>query len=268
MSSPSAVPRKRCSTTSTRRGRASAISHCPTAPGRRSILCAAPRLTVRAARDLADPTTMIPSLASYVRLATRAASGVTCTTLDALNAESQTCDAAHGDLALALRTTLARSSDALLNAAGVVVEATAPREYVGVGEAMPVTVTLYNQGKVPVVFESVSLDQRAWHGVASAEDDSAGQHREAGADLQRWFERRRSRGGCRRPRKRRHVPAAAERDDRRRGSARELGHRRRPCASQTCRSTVRSGPIVYRFADPARGEVRRPIATIPEKSRS
>jgi hypothetical protein len=29
---------------------------------------------------------------------------------------------------------------------------------------------------------------------------------------------------------------------------------------------VRSGPIVYRFADPARGEVRRPVATIPEVS--
>ena len=29
---------------------------------------------------------------------------------------------------------------------------------------------------------------------------------------------------------------------------------------------VRSGPIVYRFADPARGEVRRPVATIPEIS--
>src|SRR5262249_639150 len=29
---------------------------------------------------------------------------------------------------------------------------------------------------------------------------------------------------------------------------------------------VRQGPIVYRFADPARGEVRRPIATVPEIS--
>jgi hypothetical protein len=29
---------------------------------------------------------------------------------------------------------------------------------------------------------------------------------------------------------------------------------------------VREGPIVYRFADPARGEVRRPIATVPEIS--
>ena len=112
---------------------------------------------VHAVRDLADPSRMLRSLASYVRLATRAATGVTCTTLDALNADMQTCDAAHGDLALALRTTLARSSDALLNAAGVVVEATAPREYVAVGETMPVTVTLYNRGRASVVFESVSL---------------------------------------------------------------------------------------------------------------
>src|SRR5262249_41448235 len=29
---------------------------------------------------------------------------------------------------------------------------------------------------------------------------------------------------------------------------------------------VRTGPIVYRHADPARGEVRRPIATVPDIS--
>ena len=103
-----------------------------------------------AARDLADPSKMVPSLATYVRSLRARASGVTCSTLDALNAESLTCDprmATGGALAI----TKARASDALLNAAGVVAEATAPRGVhraarhdVGDGDAL-------QSGKRPVV---------------------------------------------------------------------------------------------------------------------
>src|SRR5262249_26197128 len=50
------------------------------------------------AANLVDPSTMVTPLATYVRLASRAASGVTCTTLTG----GKTCDAAMGDLALAL----------------------------------------------------------------------------------------------------------------------------------------------------------------------
>ena len=96
-------PRRHCSTTSTRPGRASAISRSPDSARSALDSLRGAELTVDASRDLADPSKMIPSLASYVRLATRAASAVTCATLDALNADSPTCDAAHGDLALALR---------------------------------------------------------------------------------------------------------------------------------------------------------------------
>jgi LmbE family N-acetylglucosaminyl deacetylase len=219
---------------------------------------------VVAARDLADPSRMIPSLASYVRLATRAASAVTCSTLDALNADSRTCDAAHGDLALALHTTLARSSDALLNAAGVVVEATAPREYVAVGESMPVTVTLYNQGKVPVVFGSVSLTNAL--GMASRQprtippDSIAKQELIYNGGLTptlSWWLRRPRKGDTfQQP-----LSEMIIGEDRLETSGIET-----TVQIAGVPVTVRSGPIVYRFADPARGEVRRPIATIPEIS--
>jgi LmbE family N-acetylglucosaminyl deacetylase len=219
---------------------------------------------VRSARDLADPTTMVSSLVSYVRLATRAESGVTCTTLDALNAEMQTCDAAHGDLALALRSTLARSSDALFNAAGVVVEATAAREYVAAGEAMPVTVTLYNQGKVPVVFESVSLTNAL--GMASRQpktippDSIARQELIYNGGLNPtlpwWLRRPRNGDTFQQP-----LNEMIIGEDRLESSGVEATVR-----IANVPVTVHSGPIVYRFADPARGEVRRPIATIPEVS--
>jgi LmbE family N-acetylglucosaminyl deacetylase len=219
---------------------------------------------VVAARDLADPTKMIPSLASYVRLATRASSAVTCTTLDAATADMQTCDAAHGDLALALRSTLARASDALLNAAGVVVEATAPREYVAVGETMPVTVTLYNQGKVPVVFESVSLTNAL--GMASRQprtippDSSARQELIYNGGLNPtlpwWLRRPRNGDTFQQP-----LTEMITGEDHLESSGIETTVR-----IANVPVAVRSGPIVYRFSDPARGEVRRPIATIPEIS--
>jgi LmbE family N-acetylglucosaminyl deacetylase len=216
------------------------------------------------ARDLAEPTVMIPPLATFVRLATRAASAVTCTPLDALNADSRTCDAAHGDLALALRTAIARSSDALLNAAGVVVEATAPREYVAVGESIPVTVTLYNQGKVPVGFENVSLTNAL--GMASRQprtippDSIARQQLVYNGGpiptLPWWLRRPRKGDTFQQPL---HEMIVGE--DRLESSGVETTVR-----IANVPVTVRSGPIVYRFADPARGEVRRPIATIPEIS--
>ena len=47
---------------------------------------------------------------------------------------------------------------------------------------------------------------------------------------------------------------------------RRVGRRSRRCGLNGVPVTVRTGPIVYRFADAARGEVRRPIATMPEIS--
>src|SRR5262249_21660388 len=64
------------------------------------------------ARDLSDPSRMIAPLAAYVRLASRALSGLSCTTLTALNADMQACDGARGDLELALEATRARAGDA------------------------------------------------------------------------------------------------------------------------------------------------------------
>jgi LmbE family N-acetylglucosaminyl deacetylase len=219
---------------------------------------------VREQRDLANPTTLVAPLAAYVRLATRAQSGVDCTTLDALDATMKTCDAAHGDLALALATTKARASEALLDASGVVVEATAPREYVAVGETMPVTVTLYNQGEVPVGFESVALTNAL--GMASRQPrtippDSIGvqtmtYNGGVNPTLPWWLRRPRRGDMFQQPL---HEMIVGE--DRLESSGVETTVRIAGVGVP-----VRSGPIVYRFADPARGEVRRPVATIPEVS--
>lgn len=224
----------------------------------------AAQAAVMRARDLANPTSVVAPLASYVRLATRASSAIHCTTLLPLNADMQTCDPAHGDLALALTSTRDRASDALLNAAGVVVEATAPRVYIATRDTMPVTVTLYNQGKVPVGFESIALVGAP--SVASRQPrtippDSAGKQVlsfRAGMNpsLPWWLVRRRVGDMFQQP-----LLEMVTGEDRLMDSGIETNVR-----VNGVPVPVRVGPIVYRYADPARGEVRRPVATIPEIS--
>ena len=100
-----------------------------------------------------------------------------------------------GDLALALATTRTRASEALIDAAGVAIEATASRELVALRDTVPVTVTVYNQGKTPISVESVSLIGQS--GTASKQartippDSSARQ----ALDVSRQ-RRRPGRGGC------------------------------------------------------------------------
>jgi hypothetical protein len=84
---------------------------------------------VRQALDLKNPAAIVDPLVRYVRLASRAASGIACTTLTS-NSTQPACAGAIGDLALALASTRARASAALLDASGVTVEATAPRELI------------------------------------------------------------------------------------------------------------------------------------------
>ena len=55
-----------------------------------------------------------------------------------------------------METAERRAQTALLAAAGVLVEATAPRELVAVGDTLPVTVTVYNQGKQEIRFTGAS----------------------------------------------------------------------------------------------------------------
>jgi hypothetical protein len=213
---------------------------------------------VRSSLDLMTPSKSVRSLAAYVRLASRALSGIACSPMDS----SHMCENAESDLALSLQSTRSRASDALLNASGVVVEVTAPREFIAPRDTMPVTVTLYNQGKQPVVFESIALTNAL--GMASRQPrtippDSIGRQvlrYTAGMNptLPWWL--RRSGYMFQQP-----MAQMVVGEDRLLESGVETSVR-----IDGVPVPVRVGPIVYRFADPARGEVRRPIATIPAVS--
>jgi LmbE family N-acetylglucosaminyl deacetylase len=84
--------------------------------------------------------TVVSPLADVVRLATRARAALSC------SSGGLRCAHGLGDLASSLETTGQRASHALLDALGVVIDVSAEREAVAVGDSVPVTVTVFNGG--------------------------------------------------------------------------------------------------------------------------
>jgi LmbE family N-acetylglucosaminyl deacetylase len=227
----------------------------------------AARAAVVRAEDLVHPSTMVAPLAAYVRLVSRAASGVTCTALPGVDRAGAPCRGAMGDLTLALRTTRERATDALIDAAAVRVDATAPRELVAANDTVPVDVTVVNRGSAPVELARASLTNG---GAAATVDrvvptDSTSSVRltyHAGATPMRpwWLAHGRvgdmfniTGPGLPYP-----PPQMIEGEDRLQNTG----------AVATLRIAgvdvpVNTGPIVHRYSDPAIGEVRRPIDVVP-----
>ena len=219
---------------------------------------------VRRSMRLADPSAMVAPLAAYVRLASRALDGVRCATLGSASSTRPACTGAMGDLALALASTHDRAVAALLNAASVRVDATASRELVAEGDSLPVTISVYDDGAAPVVLERAALVGEP--GAASSGARTVAAHgvlrdtltyRAGRAPTVSWWLQHPRRGDT-------FVQPTAEMivgDDRLQDTGVDVVLR-----VANVPVVVRTGPIVYRFADPARGEVRRPIATVPEIS--
>jgi len=218
---------------------------------------------VRRARDLEHPSRMVAPLAAYVRLLSRAMSGVRCAPLTSVQSREPSCAPLFGDLALSLETTRTRAVNALLNAAGVTVDATAPRELIAERDTMTTTITVYNQGTQPVTVERVALPGEASPSSLVArrvEPDSAFRSRllyHADVLTVPWWLRYGRRGDT-------FVQPMQDMvvgDDRIQESGADV-----VLGISGVDVPVHTGPIVYRHADPARGEVRRPIATVPEIS--
>jgi hypothetical protein len=136
-----------------------------------------PPAMLRSVERLVAPAPMIAALARAARLIGTAQAGLRCSNRPCVG-DATNADAPTGDLAVSLETARRRANAALLAAAGVLVEATAPRELIAVGDTMPVTVSVYNQGPVPVrlvsadVSTAVSLESEVTGDVAIAPDSS------------------------------------------------------------------------------------------------
>jgi len=214
-----------------------------------------------------DPSVLVGPLATYVRLATRAAAGVRCRTLEVAPGDPPPCSSAMADLALALGTTTHRATSALLDAAGISIEATAPRELIAERDSAPVTIAVYNQGKTPVTLERASIATQRDETTAprSILPDSVARqtltYRAAAEPTVAWWLVRPRLGDTFvAPAPPGFVAAQMVTGEDRLETSGVDAVLQIPGVDVP----VHAGPIEYRFADPARGEVRRPIAVVPE----
>ena len=242
-------------------------SALPVAMGARPYVDSLPAAiaAVRSVENLGSPASMVEPLARVLRLLTTARAALPC----ARDAVDATCPGASGDLAVSLETAESRATTALLAASGVLVEATAPRELVAVHDTLPVTISVYNQGRSVVMLEG---------GTVSAGPDqvrqASGGGRVVGPDSARqivinlvplmpsvpWWLALPSRGDVFT------LPPASS------AAALNVGTGEDRIADTRARVDLRiggvsvnvdAGPVVYRYADPARGELRRPVSIVP-----
>ena len=218
--------------------------------------------SVRAVENLVAPGAMVQPLARVLRIVSSAERALACG-----NATSAAalCEGAQADVGLALENTRRRATSALLAAAGVAVEATAPRELLAIGDSLAVAVNVYNQGPAEISFDSAAAWTRgsgAWRravGSGGVPRDSTGRDTlviKADAPTTPWW----LAGGL-------HgdmfvTPGVSEALAR--GEDRVLDSRAIAWLTIDGVSVpVEVGQIIYRYGDPARGEVHRPIAVVP-----
>ena len=218
---------------------------------------------VRRTTNLAAPAPMVAPLARVVRLADVAREALACPV---------GCPGVLGDLDATLQTAQRRATTGLLAAAGVLVEATAPRELVAVRDTLPVTISVYNQGSVPVTFDGASAWTLDSFGPSPSGRSTVVAPDSTGrvtvplipglASVPWWLERGKAGDMFSMPR---NGASAAENlaigEDR-------VADTHAIAALRIAGVPVRvdAGAIVYRFADPARGERRRPVSAVPPVS--
>lgn len=225
--------------------------------------------TARVVQDVDKPRELVPVLGRVLGIARSARRGVGC-------AERQVvrCAAEQADLAMALNTVIDRASRALILAAGVTIDAQSSREKVAIRDSVDVTVAVYNRGtwNVELVHGAVVVEDKSTElgaGGVSILPDSAlrlgGRVEMPGVTYPWWlvygtderlslYAMRDSTGEPRAP----IVQQMILGDDRVRSSGVDLVLRINGTEVRASAS-----PITYRFADPARGEQRRPLAGVP-----
>jgi LmbE family N-acetylglucosaminyl deacetylase len=252
----------------------------PTNAASRAALDSLPQAFVaaRASFDAFAPEKSIPALARLQRLLSRVCPGepyAPCTsTGDSPGAPapargylagSAPGGIAEGDISRARGIALSRVEQALRLASGVSLEATAPRELWSIEGPVTGTVTLYNRGRLPIrVVDYVSVEGsvQSHSPYATVLPDSALVRQFSGNPFGRtrmptapwWLAEPRSGAMLANLTTRADEGAVAP------GASISL-HILVASASFTI-----SEPVVYRYADQVKGEIRRPIAGVPAVS--
>ena len=219
---------------------------------------------VRRVERLTAPAPMVAPLARVAGLVERARDALPCPR----SGYAAGCFGVAGDLAVSLETVQRRAQRALLAAAGVLVEPTAQREHVAVHDTLPVTVTVYNQGKTPIAIDGASVWMMNAYGPQTLSGTPRGVLPDSAAQITLplaperasvpwWMENGMQPGtdqwliGAQSPQIAIGADHVAE------------THTRVALKVAGVPITVDAGPVVHRFADPARGERRRPVVSVP-----
>ncbi len=243
------------------------------------VLMSSARLNV----ELSDPSTIVPQLALLVQqldIARRSIRACRDNSRMYRNTPDEAlivrCSQAELDVEESLPRALTRAKQALLQAAGIALTATASQELVAFGDSVPTQVTLYNRGDAPVTvteLRSTGLPFREIEPVVVLPDSSyTFQRRAMGlVDHRPWwlggrddamfaFKQSPADGialvsyGNRRAL----VPSVAVAEDIRKLSEVRLGITMAGVSTE-----VSAGEIVHRFADPVLGEQNRPVGGVP-----
>ncbi len=239
---------------------------------------------VQAALSLRAPDRAAAPLARYLRLATAARDSLMRPPFsnDPRSRDESLCcrwgvvicnDPVQGDLVTSLDREIGLASSALLESAGVAVEALAPREVVAMGDSLPVTIEVFNRGRLPVrvVGAGTALPDYGFtirDTLALLAPDSSWRLAAAlapgmqAAPTAPWWLRRARNGDMFRLQAERASGSVPLREmvvgeDRLRGST------ARAVLEIAGVRVLADAPVVYRFADPARGEQRRPVSVTP-----
>ncbi len=237
--------------------------------------------TARAALDLQHPARVVPQLAAVARAVAEVRKEWRSCVVPVgwrRREDFVTCTPAQLDADAAVGQMYERSNAALLEAAGVAVEATADRELLAFGDSMPATITVYNRGTEPVTVRAVTLNgfTRPLEAPVTVLPDSAWRITRTLVglvDTRPWWlggrkgdmfaEKRSPSDGLSR--------VSAVSSGLLRGVALREDIRRESDASvdvEIAGATVSSPrePFVYRFADPVLGEQNRPVGGAPAVS--
>jgi LmbE family N-acetylglucosaminyl deacetylase len=219
---------------------------------------------VRRVESLTAPAPMVAPLARVAGLVQRARDALPCPR----SGYAAGCFGVAGDLAVSLETVERRAQRALLAAAGVLVEPTAPREHVAVHDTLPVTLAVYNQGKTPVTIDGGSVWMMNVYGPPTMSGSPTTVLPASAAQLVLplipvqasvpWWMEHGMQPGTDQWRIGAQAPQIAVGADR----VAET-HTRLALKVAGVPFTVDAGPVVHRFADPARGEQRRPVVSVP-----
>ncbi|MDF2773583.1 MAG: LmbE family protein [Geminicoccaceae bacterium] len=235
--------------------------------------------SVNAAPYLTDPSSALGPLMSVASALAPLAGSDMPVTIDLVNRAPVTVNV-PADLRAAARVAYGRAARSITLAGGIAVEAQVPRELIATADSAPLTVTVYNRGRVPMRAEPSrffrcpprsalpdggpigarrvwELDSaatvlpdsaRTWKGVTCAS-------REPVSDGPWWLEA---------PRQGDMFGAASVVMTEAEASRGPVVRLRLALAGTASTTPVEiEAPIVYRYADPIRGDVSRPLAYVP-----